>query len=706
MSQEFYSIEDNQVVLHATKWFDKRVLTTIDEKNKEATLGFLNDKFAEVDKETMMIKADYINSTEKLKLAGKINRHRSYLSTVKAIGDFSKLFTELDDMEGEIKKMVDQNIAHRLEMVAKVEAIIASEGDWKSNTEKIADIAKEMKALPLVPDPRVEELKNKFDQLRDDFFGKKKGHYEGQEQILMDNLAHKIELCEQAERLAVSTDWKKTTEEINAINEKWKTIGHIPRHRSDELWLRFNTAKDIFFAKKRENYESIKVDQEGALKIKLELIEKANALKDSRDWKKTSDAYEQLLKEWKESGRVSGEMNEEVWAKFNEPRNFFYDAKNAYYSSVKLNLEDNFSKKAIIVTRAEALAEEINVEWESATAEMMEMTEDWKKIGRVAKEHGDELWERFLKAKRTFFDRKDAEREKRRSEGGKVLDEKVRRNRSYASKLERELELEKEILVDFQDRLKNVAPGVRSFETSERYQSIIDEAQKKVTFLENKIKDVKVNVASDEKDMNYFTRPFKKKEDGAKDGSPRPERTDRPERIKKEFSNHKQENSGMPNLASLVNAALGNKKNDLIADEKPTASAHNKEEVAKVAEAVKETVTAEVMAEPQTEVTPTEAIAEAAPQAITTEPIVVAEPTESVVASSAEPITAIETAEPQADAIVEVTEPAVETPAQDSSEEVATETAEPIVASMTIETPEAAEDIAVQTDSTNAEETA
>jgi Domain of Unknown Function (DUF349) len=514
MSQEFYSIEENQVVLHATKWFDKRVVTSIEEKNKEATLGFLQDKFVEIEKDTMVLKAEYIIAEEKVKLAGRIQRHRQYLATVKAIGDYSTIFVVLDEMEVEIKRIIEDNIGTRLKLVGDVEAIIKSDADWKQNTEKISEIAKQLKALPLVPDPRIEELKNKFDQLRDDFFTKKKGHFEGQETILLDNLAHKLELCEKAEACAASTEWKKTTEELAALNEEWKKIGHVPRHRSDEIWLRFNNAKDIFFNKKRENFETIKVDQETALKTKLELIEKAVALKDSRDWKKTSDAYELLLREWKASGRVSNETNDEVWAKFNEPRNFFYDAKNTYYNSVKLNLEDNFSKKAIIVTRAEELAEQINVEWDSATQEMMEMTEDWKKIGRVAKEHGDELWERFLKAKRTFFDRKDAEREKRRSEGGKVLDEKVNRNRSYSSKLERELQLEEEILIDFKDRLNNIVPGVRSFETQERYETIIGEAEKKVLFLKNKIKDVKANMQSDEKDMRQFAKPFKKKEDG------------------------------------------------------------------------------------------------------------------------------------------------------------------------------------------------
>jgi uncharacterized protein YqgQ len=132
--QNFYSIEDNQVVLQANKWFDKRVVTTIDDKNKESTLGFLQDKFAEIEKETMVLKAEYINAAEKIKLAGRLQRQKQYLTTVKAIGDYSKLFETIDEMENEIKKLVDENIAKRQQIVADTEVIVNGDGEWKNNT--------------------------------------------------------------------------------------------------------------------------------------------------------------------------------------------------------------------------------------------------------------------------------------------------------------------------------------------------------------------------------------------------------------------------------------------------------------------------------------------------------------------------------------------------------------------------------------------
>jgi Domain of Unknown Function (DUF349) len=514
----FYHTEENNIILNETKWFAKRIVTTFQENSKDNTIGFLTDNFTNLQNDISILQKDYNAAEEKVKLAGKISRLKQYAATAKAVGDYALIFEPLEKMEAEILLVVDANIAKREAIFNEATLLIANEKEWKANTEKLLQLTKDFRALPLVPDGRIEELRVKFEQLKDDFFTKKQSHYEDQEKILLDNLAHKLEICEKAEALATSVEWKKTTEDYNKLNEEWKSIGAIPRHRNDELWLRFNNAKDIFFGKKKEHYEHVKGDQDKNLVLKMALIERAEALKDSRDWKKTSDEFNTLLEEWKKTGRVSAEQNDDVWEKFNGIRNVFYKAKDEYYSSIKLNLEDNYAKKMAIVVHAESVANNPIADWETATATMLEMTDEWKKIGRIGKEHGDGPWDRFLAAKKTFFDNKDEERNKRRSEGSKVLGEKVNRNRGYAGKLARELQMEQEVLADFEDRLKNIHPGVRSFETKERYENIIADAKQKVTFLENKINEVKANMETDEKEFKYMSRPFVKKEFNNKEG--------------------------------------------------------------------------------------------------------------------------------------------------------------------------------------------
>jgi Domain of Unknown Function (DUF349) len=513
--QIFYVIEDGKVFAKATKWFEQRLLTTLPEKNHEATLGFLHEKFEELDKEVTFLLLEYKNAPDKLKLAGKINRQKNYMTAAKAIGDYTRIIQPLEELELELKEIVDSNVTQRLNIIKDAEALSVAEGDWKSKTEKLQGFAKALKALPMVPDIRVEETRKRLEEIRDEFFTSKSKHFEDSEKITLDNLTHKIELCEKAEALSASTSWKETAEAINKLNEEWKTVGHVPRHRSEELWMRFNEAKEKFFSKRKEFFGDLKTAHEGNLVLKLALIEKAEALKESRDWKKTSDEYTKLMDEWKKSGPVSLEQKDEVWNKFIEAKNHFYAAKDTYYSSIKLNLEDNYARKMSLVLRTEEVATMESMDWDNATMEILEMVDEWKTIGRIPKEYGDEAWERFLKAKKDFFDRKDKEREKRRAEGGKMLDDKLKRNRGYFNKLKRELDLEEEVMFDFKDRLKNLPPSIRSFDTKERYEGIIEDAEKKVNFLKAKLQEVKNNMEADEKEFRFVSRPFKKKEDNS-----------------------------------------------------------------------------------------------------------------------------------------------------------------------------------------------
>jgi hypothetical protein len=507
----FYSISDGKILLNSTNWFPVRELALHNEQNADKTIQFLTEAFEPLKKELSDFKVEYDKAEDKVKMAGKISKLKYVLSNAKAIGDYDPLFIELEKIETEIKALVDKNINEREQLLKNAETLIASDTDWKSKTEQLLNLSKDLKAMPIVPDIRVEEIKNKFEEIKDAFFAKKQSFYSDQEQILLDNLDHKLEICEKAEALATSTEWKKTTEAYNKLNEEWKSIGPIPRHRNEELWLRFNQAKDVFFNAKKENYNNIKEEQEKNLILKQALIEKAEALKDSRDWKKTADLMNDLLNEWKKTGRVAEEHNDAVWQKFNEARNVFFKAKDDYYQSIRVNLEDNYVRKMAIVNRTEELANNPVIDWDTATTEVLEMVEEWKKIGRIPKEHGDAPWERFLASKKKFFDNKDAERNKRRQEVKGVLDDKLKRNKGYYNKLKRELDLEQEVLWDFQDRLKNLPPSVRAFETKERYEGIIADAEKKVNFLKQKLKDVKSAMDTDEKEFRFLNRPHTKK---------------------------------------------------------------------------------------------------------------------------------------------------------------------------------------------------
>ena len=459
---ENYFIRDNQVIIPASDWFEERSIGELQEQNQQHLISAMQDRFQESVQKMEELQKEFDSSEDKIKLAGKLARTKMYICNAKAIGDYASLLTKLDLMEAEIKKAVDDVLVKKEELCKQAEALLEAK-EWKEATDKLRDIQKEFRDLPSVPDLKNEELKNRFEATKDDFFKKKQASFESFEQDLLDNLDKKLELCEKAEALANSTEWKKTTEAYQELNEAWKQIGIVPKHRKDELWFRFSTAKDIFFNKKREHFDEIKVEQGDNLAKKMALVERANALKESKDWKKTSDAYAELMEEWKKVGRVSQEKSDEIWNQFLEAKNFFFQQKDGHYSGIRVQLEDNYAKKMAIVQHAEELQN--TMEFDQATQEYMDMFEEWKKIGRIPKEYGDEPWERFMKAKKNFFDRKDANREKRKLELSKDLQERLARNRGFYNKVNRELQREEELLFDVQDRLQNLPATLRSYES-------------------------------------------------------------------------------------------------------------------------------------------------------------------------------------------------------------------------------------------------
>ncbi len=502
-NEKLYSIEDNNVFIPANKWFEKRVVATVKENNSNYIIASLEERYTELSEKVNELVKELTATTDKVKLAGKVVRTKSYICNAKAIGNYEVLLTLLDSIEDDIKKEIDQNIKEKEAICAEAENLLTS-NDLKTATDTLRELQTKYKALAQVPDAKNEELKEKFEKIKDDFFKKKQEVHAEFEHELMENLAKKIEICERAESIKDSKEWKKTTEQYQELNDLWKSVGMIPKHRSDELWMRFSTAKDIFFAAKKEHYETVKEEQSEAISKKEELIAKAELLKDSTDWKKTSEEYTQLMEEWKKSGYVSGEKGEAIWNKFLETKNHFYAKKDAHYSGIKIQLEDNYARKIAIVTRAEEL--QTSNEFELSTNEYLDMMTEWKTIGRVAKEHGDVLWERFLKAKKIFFDRKDTDREKRNEEYKKERNEINAKHRSFLNKLRRELESEEDLLADFEHQIKNISINVRTYDKKEQLEKNIVDIKTRITQLHTKIEEVKRKLPPERNDNTHTQR--------------------------------------------------------------------------------------------------------------------------------------------------------------------------------------------------------
>ena len=170
-----------------------------------------------------------------------------------------------------------KNLALKQELCEKTEALLSREmltrKDWNKASEELLEIQKVWKTIGFAPKKDNNRIYERFRTACDKFFELKREYYAGQKSEMEQNLLVKQEVCAQAEALAMSDDWKHTTDELIALQAKWKQTGAVARRHSDAIWKRFRAACDKFFERKAAHFSSIDSEYEENLRLKRELIE-------------------------------------------------------------------------------------------------------------------------------------------------------------------------------------------------------------------------------------------------------------------------------------------------------------------------------------------------------------------------------------------------------------------------------------------------
>lgn len=212
-----------------------------------------------------------------------------------------------------------------------------------------------------------------------------------------ENLQKKTALCEQVEAIAKeenkgASDWEKHTKAIIEIQKEWKTIGFAPQKMNVKIFERFRAACDDFFGRKADYFKEMKERfAENAAK-KKELVEKAQALADSTDWKSTSDKLIHLQKEWKTIGTVPKKLGDQLWSDFLAACNKFFEARNAATSGQRNEEKANLEKKRDVVNRLKELAENAA---EVTQEKVQELVDEYNSVGHVPYRDKDKIYKEY-----------------------------------------------------------------------------------------------------------------------------------------------------------------------------------------------------------------------------------------------------------------------------------------------------------------------
>ena len=222
-------------------------------------------------------------------------------------------------------------------------------------------------------------------------------HFEALRSQEEENLAKKTALCEKVEAINQeenkgASDWEKHTKEIIDIQNEWKTIGFAPQKMNVKIFERFRSTCDDFFGRKAEYFKQMKERFAENAEKKKALVEKAQALQDSTDWKSTSDKLIALQKEWKTIGIVPKKLGDQLWNDFLAACNKFFEARNAANAGTRSQERENLEAKRNIIAQLKELAENAA---EDAQEKVSELVNQYQEIGFVPFKEKDKLYKEY-----------------------------------------------------------------------------------------------------------------------------------------------------------------------------------------------------------------------------------------------------------------------------------------------------------------------
>ena len=321
-----------------------------------------------------------------------------YQFYVEKFYDMVKISRDLRDLDFKKNLEAKEALCEAAEKLAENENIVSA-------FHELQKLHEQWKEFGPVAKEKREEIWDRFKAATAVINKRYQAHFEELKGQQLENLEKKKKLCEKVEEIAArevkgSAEWNAFSKEIEDIQAEWRKIGFATKKENQKIYDRFRAACDAFFGRKREYYNGIKGTMNENLEKKQALIEQAEALKDSTEWKKTTDQYISLQKQWKEIGPVPRKKSEQLWKRFRAACDEFFARRDAN-ASPENDFYGNLKAKRKLIEDIKAY---VPGDDETANAEMMrEFNERWQAIGHVPFKEKDAVQTEFREAMREKF---------------------------------------------------------------------------------------------------------------------------------------------------------------------------------------------------------------------------------------------------------------------------------------------------------------
>jgi hypothetical protein len=414
----------------------------------------------------------------------------TYHHHVENFYDYIKINKELRDLDLKKNMELKINLCEKAEELLQEPSIVKAFSILQKYHEQWREIGP-------VPHEKKEEIWERFKAVTATINKKQQEYFESRKEEQKKNLEAKFVLCEKAEKVAsleleTHREWDNKSRELKELQKTWRAIGFIPRKENNKVYERFRSACDRFFDAKREFYAQNKEVQVNNLKMKMDLCLQAEAIKDNTDWKKTTEEFIRIQKEWKEIGPVPRKQSDSIWKRFRTACDHFFDQKSKHFSVVDHEQDENLELKKALIEEVKnyQLTRNEDVDLE----QMREFQYRWTEIGHVPFKYKDRIQNEFRDAINAHFDRLKIDDQKRNllkfksrmsniSITGRGMNQVRFQRDKYVTKLK---QMENDLAL-----LNN---NIGFFANTKNAESLIDDVNRKIRSTQEKIEFLKEKI--------------------------------------------------------------------------------------------------------------------------------------------------------------------------------------------------------------------
>ena len=398
----------------------------------------------------------------------------TYQFYVEKFYDMVKISRDLRDLDFQKNLEAKEKFCEIAEKLAENENVVNA-------FHELQKLHEQWKEFGPVAKEKREDIWNRFKAATAVINKRYQAHFESQKEEQVANLAAKQALCEQVEEIAEkeinsSSEWNDLSRKIEEIQTEWRKIGFATRKENQKIYDRFRAACDKFFGRKRDYYNQFKDSMNSNLDKKMSIIEKAEALKSSTEWKKATDQFIELQKEWKEIGAVPRKKSEQIWKRFRAACDEFF-AERDKHAKPENDFYGNLKAKKRIIEEIQAY---VPSDDETANSDALrDFNARWQEIGHVPFKEKDAVNDAFRSAIREKFPLQHASQRQSARPG-------------RAPRTEREILMDK--YRTLQQDITTYENNIGFFSASKNSEPLIKQMQERIEQAKAELKDLEAKI--------------------------------------------------------------------------------------------------------------------------------------------------------------------------------------------------------------------